>query len=328
MFIDHFKKSELTIDSDIPIVNPREPIVMFYQHQKQQKIIYARNHQKELITFADEAGTIRPHRNTHFVLAYVLHGKLTACIEQHPVFISQGMGYLIDPQIMTYEELADGTEVMFIDFSTEIAQMLCNELASIHNSLTVDYLRNHLMAAKHGKHGYLEYIATYPQENQPLKNILDSLQQELMTPRIAASLFQRGLIIRLFDQFTSPHIFHEKIVQLDGTHEQQIVNQIDSYILAYLGNVNRQQIAHELNYNADYLNRIFKQERHISIMSYARAIRLNQAKAFLINTQLTVNTIAEKLGFSSVNYFHEFFKTQTGLTPQLYRQTTQRKYKP
>ena len=47
MFIDHFKKSELTIDSDIPIVNPREPIVMFYQHQKQQKIIYARNHQKE-----------------------------------------------------------------------------------------------------------------------------------------------------------------------------------------------------------------------------------------------------------------------------------------
>lgn len=114
-------------------------------------------------------------------------------------------------------------------------------------------------------------------------------------------------------------------MQLDGTHEQQIVNQIDSYILAHLGNVNRQQIANELNYNADYLNRIFKRERRVSIMSYARAIRLDQAKAFLTNTQLTVNTIAEKLGFSSVNYFHEFFKTQTGLTPQFYRQTAQRK---
>lgn len=317
---DHFKKSELAIESDVPVVNPSEPIVMFYQRKKHQQIIYARNRQGRLITFADNSGILRPHRNTHFVLAYVIHGGLTAYIEKHPVYISQGMGYLIDPQIITYEKLADEAEVVFIDFSPTIARLLLDELATVHDGPTISYLRNHLASVPPHEHTYLEYIATYPQENQPLKNILDSLQQELMTPRIAAPFFQRGLIIRLFDQLTSPHIFQEKVALIDGTREQRITNQIDSYILAHFGNVNRRQIAQELNYNADYLNRIFKQERRISIMSYARAVKLNQAEAFLVNTKLTVNTIADKLGFSSVNYFHEFFKNQTGQTPQTYRQ--------
>lgn len=53
--------------------------------------------------------------------------------------------------------------------------------------------------------------------------------------------------------------------------------------------------------------------------AYLRALRLEEARRLLTETDATIAAIAEKCGFSSANYFALFFKRETGLTPTAWR---------
>lgn len=39
----------------------------------------------------------------------------------------------------------------------------------------------------------------------------------------------------------------------------------------------------------------------------------------LVNTDMTITSIAEAAGFTNPNYFYTIFKKETGLTPAAYR---------
>jgi AraC-like DNA-binding protein len=47
---------------------------------------------------------------------------------------------------------------------------------------------------------------------------------------------------------------------------------------------------------------------------------MRQAKRLLENTDLKIAAIAEALGFSTENYFYRYFKDNTGISPNQYRQ--------
>jgi AraC-like DNA-binding protein len=58
----------------------------------------------------------------------------------------------------------------------------------------------------------------------------------------------------------------------------------------------------------------------MTLANYAQMIRTQKAQQLLNTTDLTIQLIAERLGFSSEAYFYHFFKKQTGCSPNQYRQ--------
>lgn len=50
-------------------------------------------------------------------------------------------------------------------------------------------------------------------------------------------------------------------------------------------------------------------------------LKLNDAKELLSSTEMTLEEIAFKLGFSNGNYFSKVFKKNTGQSPREYRST-------
>ncbi len=72
-------------------------------------------------------------------------------------------------------------------------------------------------------------------------------------------------------------------------------------------------------YNADYLSRVLKTHRGVSLQQDIIAQRLNRAKLLLQTSNYTVEHIARELGYEDANLFVKFFRYHTHTTPTAYR---------
>lgn len=75
------------------------------------------------------------------------------------------------------------------------------------------------------------------------------------------------------------------------------------------------RLAGQLGYQADYLNRIFKQATGQTLREYRDAFLLEKAGR-LLRENRRVSDVCAALGFPDQNYFARWFKKHTGLTPR------------
>lgn len=105
--------------------------------------------------------------------------------------------------------------------------------------------------------------------------------------------------------------------------QQQLAERIRTYILQHLMQpLNIPDISEALNYNKDYLCRIFKKEYGVSIKEYLNKEKIELSKRLLQTSELSITAIAKMLGWDEMNLFVKFFKYHEGTTPSQYRQNT------
>ncbi|MFC5653271.1 AraC family transcriptional regulator [Paenibacillus solisilvae] len=78
-------------------------------------------------------------------------------------------------------------------------------------------------------------------------------------------------------------------------------------------------IAGELNISRSQLSKIFSKVYGLSPRQYLSRRKWSKAKELLATSNLTVYTIAEQLGFRSVNHFSRQFRRWIGMSPNQYR---------
>ncbi|WP_183192897.1 AraC family transcriptional regulator [Brevibacillus nitrificans] len=79
-------------------------------------------------------------------------------------------------------------------------------------------------------------------------------------------------------------------------------------------------IAQKLRYSAPYLSKQFKQHTGHSPIDYLIRVRLEKAKAFLLQTEAPLQEIAQGVGYSDLSYFIRAFKKHTGVTPGQFKE--------
>ncbi|MFA8436912.1 MAG: helix-turn-helix domain-containing protein [Marinifilaceae bacterium] len=78
--------------------------------------------------------------------------------------------------------------------------------------------------------------------------------------------------------------------------------------------------AEKLHLSSRHLNNIIKESGCNSVSNLIQKRVLLEAKRLLLHSNLTVTEISDQLNFSDKAYFHRYFKTQTGRTPEQFRQ--------
>lgn len=78
-------------------------------------------------------------------------------------------------------------------------------------------------------------------------------------------------------------------------------------------------IAQQVGTNANYLGLMFRQETGEYFSDYLNNTRIRNAQRLLLETDQTVGSIAAAVGYSSVNYFCQVFKKNTGQSPARFR---------
>lgn len=104
-------------------------------------------------------------------------------------------------------------------------------------------------------------------------------------------------------------------------NETVLAERISAYIASHFHEqISSSQIAAHLNYNPDYLERVFRREKHLSITSAIHYRRIKEARAQLLSyNDKNINQIAFACGYTDPGYFRRMFKRRTNMTPKEFR---------
>ncbi|HEY5586742.1 MAG TPA: response regulator [Ruminiclostridium sp.] len=83
--------------------------------------------------------------------------------------------------------------------------------------------------------------------------------------------------------------------------------------------LNLEEIAEYIHINPSYLSSIFKKTIGESLNNYINNCKIERAKEYLYNSEMSIQEVADRLGFLEYRYFDLVFKKRTGNTPLEFR---------
>lgn len=172
---------------------------------------------------------------------------------------------------------------------------------------------------------YSEAIGLTDMEYGVIKNCFANLYAELNTPKDHLS----GQMIRLGIGTLLSYVkrYFEKQHTTSVLRSETLVGKLDTLLDKYLGSGLPAQhgqptvtwCATQFNLSPNYFGDMIKKEVHITAQEYIRGKIVSHAQVLLRQTNMTINEIAEELGFAYPNHFTRMFHKATGYTPLKYR---------
>lgn len=118
---------------------------------------------------------------------------------------------------------------------------------------------------------------------------------------------------------------HGKYISLrDAKSHHQLVNEIRQYIEDNYANpdLSLNLIADQFHVNAKYSSHLFKEAYGMKFVDFLMNLRMEHAKKLLLQTDLPLQDISEKVGYTHSISFGRTFKKVVGVTPGDYRKYT------
>lgn len=117
-----------------------------------------------------------------------------------------------------------------------------------------------------------------------------------------------------------------ELVEENRTNQQQNISEQMLKMIQneYDTNLSLEECASKLNYNPQYLSRVFRQETGLTFSECLTRHRLLKAKQWLVETDMKIGDIAEKLMYTTPANFIRFFRKETDMTPGQYREESRK----
>ncbi|EME3582114.1 helix-turn-helix domain-containing protein [Enterococcus faecium] len=152
-------------------------------------------------------------------------------------------------------------------------------------------------------------------------------------------LLKQVVKMRYFNNKVTKSAFILLIVEISQMSEKCLLLQDSNIsagvlikeILGYISNNVRiatlTNVAHQFHFHPNYLSAMIKKQTGRSYSDWLTYYRLEQAKRYLEQTNLSIQTIIKEVGYSDKTFFFKRFKTYCKMTPGNYRKNFNYKYK-
>ncbi len=150
--------------------------------------------------------------------------------------------------------------------------------------------------------------------------IMTRIMDYLQSPCSLSDFYAHRTLADVFDMIVT-HCYGERISGATIAQDNPIL-QVKQYIDEHYAKViTADDLAAMSHCSKGHLFRTFKKWFHVSPLAYQQDLRLKAAQRLLHLTPLRCYEIAQRVGYSSVCYFHRQFKERLGITPIRYRQS-------
>lgn len=112
------------------------------------------------------------------------------------------------------------------------------------------------------------------------------------------------------------HLEHKQEQQYQSI-SSQIIQMIET---GFDTDLTLEMCARRMNYSPNYLTKVFRKETGVNFSDYLSDYRMTMAKRWLVETDMKVSEIAEKLKYTSPANFIRSFRKLEGTTPGQYRE--------
>lgn len=228
----------------------------------------------------EEKRVIQPHSHNFYEFVYYIKGSGKTKLGDQKFIFDDSSFVLIPPNIL-HEEIHDGcTSLYVLGFE-------CDERIPLYFS---------------NKQNVGIIVL--------LKNIIkEQMNKDIQYDKIIEAKIQEILVL-----IQREGTIHRK--KPYGETINRAIQFIDEY---YLTKIDLDELAKDVGYCGDRFRIVFKKQIGLNPKEYILLKKLEEGKKLIIETNDTIESISNKLGFTYCSRFSAFFKSKTGLYPIEYR---------
>ena len=108
----------------------------------------------------------------------------------------------------------------------------------------------------------------------------------------------------------------EPEIVADDSRIKKIINEINR---KYTEKISLGELAEKYGLSIGHLSTLIKKETGMSFTEYITEKRMEDAKKLLLKEELSIEEVAEKVGYHDYFYFTKAFKKYAGVSPSIYR---------
>lgn len=255
---------------------------------------------------------VRKHSHEYVEFVYLMEGTTTEVIGDTKYRMEEGDIFLLAPGTEHYDITNNDDALLFFimariqTFTTAFLSLIQHDdfLSVFFSQIIFNNKQNAYMLFRTG-------------DDQNLKHRMYELYQEFTkmdaySSRLANNGFE-WLCIHLLQHHIS------NIQDTTSHHSSLNLSDVLKYIEENYRTITLDDVCEKFNYSRGHIQRVFKQSTGFTFLEFVTRIKINRACKLLQNDSLTVQNIAEELGFNDDSSFYRSFKKQTGLSPSEYR---------
>ncbi len=270
----------------------------------------------------------RMRRTESYIIYFVTNGKLTMKQNGKSLELDKGDIYIFDKNEMHAPDQATDCEYFYIHYECEAEWFECSkaEFLEVVENRNEKFSGYDVLDLERYKH-FEAYVprCIHIDNIDIFKYLVDKFKKLRLIyggnndieHRLAISQGVASLFLKLESIAVNNYLVGVKGVYL---HNTLAVKRISDFIETnFQKNFTSEDIEKQFSLSYDYANRIFKQQKGVSIISYRNKLRIEKAKVLLITTDKSMEEISDEVGFGDRYYFSKFFKKAVGVSPMCFK---------
>jgi AraC family cel operon transcriptional repressor len=256
---------------------------------------------------------INPHMHNYFEALYVLKGEFEHTVSSHTFTMRAGDFCIVSPLVEhVLSVFSDDIIVINLMIRRSTFEDIFFHLLRWNNVLSFFFLNNiH-------SNSISDYILFHTDQDEQIKDMILDMFLEFENKQNYFSTILNSKLVTLFAKLLREHENH---YELPSTTSQKNIRSFELllYIQEHYKTVTLEEIAEQFHFSKEYTSRLIKSSTGRTFTQIHRNIRMNKATTLLANTNITINSIAEEIGYLNPEHFNRTFKKVYGMSPGDYR---------
>jgi AraC-like DNA-binding protein len=262
-----------------------------------------------------EDGLIHPapfHNHNFFELVYVYRGNcinVSSGIEAH---MQEKDLLFMTPDTLHYLRVPDQSSIIFNFLITKDVFR-----QSMFSLMSNDVLSNFVISYFYQLQKSVDFLILNRTDDSPIYSILHRLIQEYYQPQPGYEKILEAGLIEVFLYMS--RILSSQFTPSGQLPTSQFLSSIILYIQKNYSTVTLKEVAYTFGYTEKYISRCIKKELKTSFSDFIKDIRLTHAAQYLSKTTMSVEQIAQMVGYQNMTYFYSIFRNKFQMSPKEYR---------
>lgn len=252
------------------------------------------------------------HWHPEMEMIYVEKGMCQVTLNLESYCLEKGDILFITPGLLHSIEENGLISSVYYNIIFDFSLLLCKEADICNTRYLLPYVEGTALLPSILKPSMKHYYQ--------IRNCMETLIRDRKIREPGFELLTKSRLMLLFYYLEPLKQLSNKEHLSEGSSKIQQIKQILFYVENnYSNSITIEEAASLCNFSPSYFMKFFKSATGTSFLQYVKHYRLEMAASLLVNTEYSVLSISEEVGFHNHSYFIRAFKEKFGKTPREYR---------